>query len=145
MQQPHAQGEIERRYRMLLIIWAAMLMNISLLALVGYFARPEVPADGGGNNFIFLLVLMLMGITTVVLSFILKKTLLTRAESGQKLDSVQVAYVVAFALCESAALFGLVALFATGALYSYIMFIVGAIGIMLHMPHRDHLLAASYK
>jgi len=143
MQQRNAQGAVEKRYRVLLIIWAAMLMNISLLALVGYFARPEAPADDAGG--IVLMVLLLLGLTTVALSFILKKVLLARGESGQKLDSVQVAYVVAFALCESAALFGLVALFVTGNLYSYIGFIVGAVGIMLHIPRRNHLLAASYK
>ena len=145
MQQRNAQGAVEKRYRVLLIIWAAMLMNISLLALVGYFARPEAPADDSGGSGGIILMVLLLGVTTVALSYILKKTFLARAESGQKLDSVQVAYVVAFALCESAALFGLVALFVTGNLYSYIGFIVGAIGIMLHMPRRDHLLAASYK
>ena len=146
MQKQSAQGEVEKRYRILLIIWAAMLVNISLFALVGYFARPEAFAgDEGGSSTVVLMVLMLMSVTTLALSFILKKALLARAESGQKLDSVQVAYVVAFALCESAAILGLVGLFATGNIYSYIMFIVGAIGIMMHMPRRDHLLAASYK
>lgn len=145
MQQQSAQGAVEKRYRVLLIIWAAMLMNIGLFALVSYFAQPGALADDGGNNFTLLLVLTLMGLTTVALSFILKKALLARAESGQKLDSVQVAYVVAFALCESAAIFGMVALFATGEFSSYIMFIIAAVGILLHMPRRDHLLAASYK
>ena len=39
----------------------------------------------------------------------------------------------------------LLAYFATATPYYYIFFIVSAVGILLHMPRRDQLLAASYK
>ena len=144
-QEQGAQDEVANRYRILMIIWAAFLMSVGVYVVVGYFARPEVPAEDGESNTVFLMVSILLGISLIAVSFILKNKFLTQAADRQRLDSVQIAYVLAFALCEAAATFGFVALFVTGEFYSYILFIIAAIGIALHMPRRDHLLAASYK
>jgi hypothetical protein len=53
--------------------------------------------------------------------------------------------IVAVGLCESVGLFGLMVYFVTTTPYYYVFFIVSVIGILLHMPRRDQLLAASYK
>ncbi|HVF86233.1 MAG TPA: hypothetical protein VM866_01525 [Pyrinomonadaceae bacterium] len=145
MQQQSTQGEVEKRYRILLIIWAAILLKVGILAVVSHFAKPDALAEDGESHTVLLMVLLLLGISSIVMSFIVKNMILARAANRRRLDSVQVAYVVAFALCETAALFGVVGLFATGESFSYIMFVVGAVGLMLHLPRRDHLLAAAYK
>jgi hypothetical protein len=53
--------------------------------------------------------------------------------------------IIAVALCEAVGLFGMMVFFTTASPYYYFFFIVSVIGILLHMPRRDQLLAASYK
>jgi len=143
MQQPPAQQSVEARHRVLLIIWGACLASIVMYILLAYFARPAATAGGGDNSLVIIIVLMMAGVSMVALSFIIKNGLLAQAVSRQRINSVQVAYIVAFALCESAALMGLVATFITAEAYSFLLFVIGAVGLLLHMPRRDHLLAAS--
>jgi hypothetical protein len=56
---------------------------------------------------------------------------------------VQVAYVVAFAFCEASALLGLVDHYLTGSNYYRLGFALGLLGIILHFPRKNYLLAAS--
>ncbi|HEV2764372.1 MAG TPA: hypothetical protein VGV38_15435, partial [Pyrinomonadaceae bacterium] len=70
---------------------------------------------------------------------------LLKATREQRPDLTLTAYVVAFALAESAALFGLIALFVTGSTYSYLLLALGFFGVLLHRPGRDHFAAATYK
>ncbi|MBA3715524.1 MAG: hypothetical protein H0W76_24215 [Pyrinomonadaceae bacterium] len=144
MQQTPAQQSVEARHHVLLIMWGAFLASIVIYFLVAYFVRPAGMGDGGGdNNLVIIIVLMMAGVSMVVLSFVIKNGLLAQAASRQRINSVQVAYIVAFALCESAALMGLVATFITAEAYSFLLFVIGAVGLLLHMPRRDHLLAAA--
>ncbi len=146
MQHNPAQRSIEERHRVLLIMWGAFLASIVMYILVAYFFRPAGTGGGGDdNNLVVIIVLMMAGVSLVAVSFIIKNGLLAQAVSRQRIDSVQVAYIVAFALCESAALMGLVATFITAEAYSFLLFVIGAVGLLLHMPRRDHLLAASFK
>ncbi len=146
MQHNPAQQTVDARHRVLLIMWGAFLASIVMYILVAYFIRPAGTGDGSGdNNLVVIIVLMMAGVSMVAVSFIIKNGLLAQAVSRQRIDSVQVAYIVAFALCESAALMGLVATFITAEAYSFLLFVIGAVGLLLHMPRRDHLLAASFK
>ena len=142
MQQPPAQQSVEARHRVLFIIWGAFLVSIVMYILLAYFVRPAATA-GGDSSLVIIIVLMMAGVSMVALSFVIKNGLLAQAVSRQRIDSVQVAYIVAFALCESAVLMGLVAIFVTAEAYSFLLFVIGAGGLLLHMPRRDHLLAAS--
>ncbi len=127
-------------------MWGAFLASIVMYILVAYFFRPAGTGGGGDdNNLVVIIVLMMAGVSMVAVSFIIKNGLLAQAVSRQRIDSVQVAYIVAFALCEAAALMGLVATFITTEAYSFLLFVIGAVGLLLHMPRRDHLLAASFK
>jgi hypothetical protein len=91
------------------------------------------------------MVLIGVGFANVVLSFILKKFLLAKSLAQQDLKLVQQAYIVALALCESAALLGLLVHFLTGSVYYYAAFAIGVIGMLLHFPKKQHLLDATFK
>ena len=147
MQQTPAQQSVEARHRVLLIMWGAFLASIVMYILVAHFVRPAGTGDGDGgdNNLVIIIVLIMAGVSMVAVSFIIKNSLLAQAVSRQRINSVQVAYIVAFALCESAALLGLFAVFVTTEAYSFLLFVIGAVGLLLHIPRRDHLLAASFK
>ena len=145
MQQPSAQTSVDARHRVLLILWAVFLISIVLYIAVAYFVGPTArDVDGsGGNNFVLLLVFMLLGVFMVALSFIMKNSFLAQAASQRRPDLAQIAYIIAFALSEAAGIFGLVTLLVTGNSYGYLLFVIGAVSLLLHMPRRNHLLAAA--
>jgi F0F1-type ATP synthase membrane subunit c/vacuolar-type H+-ATPase subunit K len=89
--------------------------------------------------------LLALGLTTLALSFVLKRRFLANAINMQRPEMVQTALIVAWALCEVTALFGLVVFFVTGSSAYYIFFIFGALGVLLHFPRRNDLLAATFK
>jgi F0F1-type ATP synthase membrane subunit c/vacuolar-type H+-ATPase subunit K len=129
------QAQSGARYRGLIIIWGAQIASQVLLFLL---ARLAV-ADREGGDQTLLLVLAAVGLSTASLSFVLKPTMLARAAQQRRPEMVTTAYILAFALCESCALFGLVARFATGARESFYFFIPSALGLLLHFPRRRHL------
>ncbi len=145
MQQQSAQTSIDARHRVLLILWAVFLISLVFYILVAYFVGPTAGdgGDGGDNDFVLLLVFMLLGVFMAALSFIMKNSFLAQAASQRRPDLAQIAYIIAFALSEAAGIFGLVTLLVTGNPYGYLLFVIGAVSLLLHMPRRNHLLAAA--
>jgi hypothetical protein len=129
---------IEARHRTILILWFAMVMSVSMLLVLTRF----IPGSENGDAKLSL-ILNSAGIVPLGLSFLLKQRILEQAVTQQRLDSVQVAYVLAFALCEMAALLGFLDHFLVGSRYYYIGFLFGGLGLLLHFPRKQHLLDAS--
>ena len=123
------------RRRGLLLIWGAQLMSIALFLLLTQVV--EVPAREGDNS-VLLLALGLTGLSAFGLSFVVRAKLLAQSAVQNRPDLATTAYVLAFALCESSALFGLVAHFVTGARESLYFFVPAALGLLLHFPRRGH-------
>jgi hypothetical protein len=133
---------VDARYRVMLILWFAILMSVGIFFLIAQVVeRP--PAEGSRQT--FLLMIAAVAGLNILFSFVIKHRLFAQAVTRQRPDLVQNAMIVAVALCETCALFGLMAYFTTGTPYYYIFFIVSVVGILLHFPRRDQLLAASYK
>ena len=134
------QPNIALRYRTLMTVWFAMCMSLVMYLVFIHFAAATAAA-----NRRLTLALICFSVVPMSLSFLLKQIMLARSVERQKLESVQQAYVVAWALCEVSALLGLLDHFATGSNYYYVAFAVAGLGILLHFPQRKHLLAASYQ
>lgn len=135
------QPDIDARYRTLLILWFAICMSV-LMFLVVIYLSPVVVA--GNRN--LTLALNSVGMVPVALSFLIKQKALAKSVETQRLDLVQSAYIVAFALCESSALFGLINHFTTGSRYYYFAFAIAGLGLVLHFPQKQDLMnASSYK
>ena len=132
------QPNIDPRYRMLLILWFAICMSVLIFLVVINFT--PVPAAANRQ---LTLVLNSVGIVPVALSFLLKQRALVKSVETQRLDLVQSAYVLSFALCESSALLGVVDHFTTGSRYSYFAFVIAGLGLLLHFPQRKNLVNAS--
>jgi F0F1-type ATP synthase membrane subunit c/vacuolar-type H+-ATPase subunit K len=144
-------SNIEPQYRMLTIIWAAFLMSQFMLLVVIYLAKPEIfhfdfakPLLGGENSFL-IMALAFAGISTFLMSFVLKSKFIKQAIDTQNAGMVQMAMIIGCALCESTMLFGLALAFACGYQYFFLWFALGILGIILHFPRRANLIAASYK
>jgi hypothetical protein len=88
-------------------------------------------------------VLNSLGIMPVALSFLLEQKLFAKSIATQRLDLVQSAYVLSFALSETSALFGLVDHFITGSRYYFFGFAIGGLGLLLHFPLKQNLVNAS--
>jgi len=63
----------------------------------------------------------------------------------QRVRLVQQAYIVAWAITETAALVGLLLFFLNGNRYYYVLFVIAAAGMLLHFPRREHVINASFK
>ena len=140
--QPTNQVNVDGRYRILLILWFAILMAVGILFFI-VMLIPRPPADQSGDLFFWLLAAL--AVSLLIASFVVKSKMLAQSVRDQRQEMVQSALIIALALCEVVGLFGMLAYFITTSPYYYIFFILGAIGILLHMPRRDQLLAASYK
>lgn len=131
----------ERRYRTLTIIGRVILMNVFLLYALANLVGPERSQLPENRPLTFMLTAA--GLFTVAISYFVRRMLLARAieqQSGQALSS---AYIVSFALCEAAALFGFLLRFMTNQhIYSTLLFAIGAIGVWLNQPRRDDVLNA---
>lgn len=135
------QPDIEARYRTLLILWFAICVSVLLFLVLTHLS----PAAAVENRKLAL-VLNSLGVVPVALSFLFKQRTLARSVETQRLDLVQSAYVLSFALCESSALLGLMDHFLTGSGYHYFAFAIAGLGMLLHFPQKRNLMnAASYK
>jgi F0F1-type ATP synthase membrane subunit c/vacuolar-type H+-ATPase subunit K len=142
---PINQGQkginVDARYRTMLIIWFAILMSVGMIFFVTPIIQP--PPDEQGDKTL-LWIFAALSVLPFLLSFVLKGRLLAQAVKGQRPELVQSAMILALALCEAVSLFGMMAYLTTGTRYYYIFFIISVVGILLHMPRRNQLLAASY-
>jgi hypothetical protein len=81
----------------------------------------------------------------VLVSFVIKSKLLSRAIEQRQPGMVQQAYVVAWAVNEVAALLGVLDHFGTGNRYYYVQILIAACGLLLHFPRREHVMNAAFK
>ena len=139
---PNDPQTVEVRIRSIRMLWFAMLLSICFYYFFTYF-------KGRSENLIanpsLSLALLGAGISTTLISFLIKAKLLTKAIEQQNLGMVQQAYIVTFAISEVAALLGLLDFFATSDRYYYVLFIVAACGLLLHFPRREHVVNAAFK
>lgn len=150
MQQINENRNVEQAYRTMVVVWFALLNSQLLLLVVLYFAKPDVfkfdfSKSLLGENTAMTIVLAVLGVSAFLLSFVLRRKFINRAISEQKLEFVQTAMIIGCALCEAVSLFGLVLAFSQSYQYFFLWFALGILGIIVHFPRRENLIAASYK
>jgi hypothetical protein len=135
-----AQLNIEQRMRTVRILWFGLLASVAMYYLFTILAgRPENLA----RNDMLSLALLIGGVSTVLVSFLIKKKLVNQAIEQRQALHVQQGYLVAWVICEMAALLGLLDFFLTSHPHYYVLFIVAALGDLLHFPRREHFEQAS--
>ena len=143
LDQNDAQATVAVRLRTLLILWCAIFLSIPVYYV--FSVVTAAPVGDANQNGTLTIILTAAGLLSVVVSHIVKQKYLNQAVARQSIALVHVGYVVGFAVTEVAALLGLLDHFVTGNRYYYVLFIIAAMGMALHFPRRDHLLAACYK
>lgn len=138
-------------YKTLLMIWFALLFSQATLLIAVYFAKPEVFRFDFSRPFFFgetpvlPLAFALLALVNFGLSFFMKKRAFAQAVEKQQLSYVQTGLILAFAFCESISLIGVVLAIAFAYQYFFLWIAFGVLGIILHFPRRDDVIAASYK
>jgi len=144
------KSNVEGQYQTLAIIWFSLLVSQFMFLVVLFFAKREIynfdfSKSPLGENPMIIVVFAVLGLSMFLISFVLRKKFLDQATGEQKPALVQTALVVGCALCEATTLFGLVLAFAFDYQFFFLWFALGILGIILHFPKRDNLIAASYK
>ena len=134
------EARVEARHKVFLILWFALFVSVMLLLVLVL-----VTGSKGTPNPTLSYALLGVGLMTVVVSFLLKQQLVNKAINNHDIAALQSAHIVSLALCESAALFGVVDRFVTASQTSWFLFAISGLGILLHFPKKDHIRAVSYK
>ncbi len=141
---------IEQSYKLLIMIWFALLFSQVMFLAVVFFAKPEVfRFDFNkpllGENSAIVLAFAALAITNFGLSFVMKKRSYEQASAEQKIAYVQTGLILACAFCEAISLLGIILAFAFSYQYFFLWLALGILGILLHFPRRDDVIAAGYK
>jgi F0F1-type ATP synthase membrane subunit c/vacuolar-type H+-ATPase subunit K len=133
-----AEAKVAARYRVFLVLWMAILTSVVL-----FLALALAVAGTGVANPMLSYSLLGIGLIVVIVSVLLKQRLVKQAIEKREIQSLQSAYIIGMALCESAALFGLLDHFVTGSNICWFTFLFAATGMLLHFPKKDHLRAVA--
>ena len=135
-----AQMDIDQRIGRVRTIWLALLITVGLYYGLTVFTEKSENIE---PNDTLSLALLIAGVATVLVSFLVKHKLISRAIDQRQVLQVQQGYIVAWAMSEVAALLGLLDFFTTSHPHYYVLFIVAAVGELLHFPRREHFEHAS--
>ena len=139
MQNPQQiEAKTEARHRIILMIWFSLLMSISIFFVITIM----IPGNTAEPNTTLSFALIGLAFMVVAASVLIKQRIVQRATEKRDAATLQTGYVLSFALCESAAIWGLVDHFVTGSSYYYFSFALAVLGMLLHFPKKDHVRAA---
>ncbi len=140
------EDNLDKRYQTLVVLWFALLMSIGMYFLFSLFILSPVSNEARNpSRSLLIVVLTALGTFLVIVSFAVKARLFERSVERQDVSLVQKGLVIACAMCEVAALLGLLEHYIIGNREYYLLFLIAAAGTAFHFPRRSQLEAASYK
>jgi hypothetical protein len=137
----NAPANVESQYRTMMILWFAFLSSIVMYFVISLV----IPATAEPSNKLLTILFSAIATFLVVVSFAVKKKFLSQAVDEQKIALVNKAFILAAALCEAAALVGLLDLFIARDRYYFALIAFSFLGLLLHVPKRTHLESANFK
>ena len=146
MNRPTTSAGLDVQLRTLRILWGSFLVCVGLFVLVTRLTRTaDLPAKVSGGIDPLLYVLAIAALVLVAVSFVVRGFFYGRAAQHQQPMLVQGGFILAMALCEAGVLMGLVGVFVTRNDAAYLLFALGALGMLLHFPRREQVEAAYQK
>jgi hypothetical protein len=135
------EAKIDLRLRTMRTLWLALFASVPLYYVFTLFGKAVQEAPNPRLS----LGLAAAGMLSIISSFPIKQKFLAQSVERQEMARVQTGYIAGLAVCEVAAILGLLDHFLTGNRYYYLLFIAAGLGELLHVPRRRHLQEASYK
>lgn len=138
---------IHVEYKTLVVIWFSLLASQIVFLGFVYYIRPELFSFDPSRSILgdaplVTVVFGAIALLFLILSFVLSRQHMRRAEQDKDAGCVQTGLVLGCALAEVPSLLGLVLALAFSHPYFYLWIIVGVVGILLHFPRRGNLDAA---
>ena len=140
--------ELDKRFLILKIIWFAMLMSLAVYLLLGLYAGskfgPLMEEDTFGMVRIFLYIVSF--ITLIAIRYVRKLFGAGKGQYGQSgqilqrstFQSYMAATVVALAMSESIAIYGVVLFFlGKNQRDLYLLVVISAVSMFMYRPRRD--------
>ena len=127
------QESPEAEHRSAVILWAAMLFAVVMYYVVIRTVQP----DQATENPTVVRILLVFAVICALASFVVKNMLLARARTMNKPALRRIGLILALALSEAAAIYGVAVWFMTGWPRSYIFLLIGGAAIVLHYPARE--------
>ena len=131
--QNNPQANIELRIRTMRMVWIAMFFSLGGLVVLTILQKRSEDIT---PNPTLSLILLLIGASTTLISFLIRSRLLSRAVDQQQVMLVQQAYIVGWAINEVTAMLGVIDFFVTGHRHYYVLLIISALGLLLQFPRR---------
>lgn len=141
MSQDKSSINIAARYRVLLIIWFAILTSVGILFVLTLF----IPREVANESKILQIILGAVGGFLAAFSIVAKQKMLKQAVEKQQPRLVNTGYILAFVLTETVSIFALLMYMLTPGRDYYVLFILSALFMFVHFPRRQHLTAATFK
>ena len=121
-------------------LWLGLMISVVMYFVFTIFVgKPSTAAP----NKVLSLAFLAVGMLVTIASLLVKQVILSRSVAQQKVDMVQQAYIVAWALCEVSALLGMLDFFVTANRYYYLPFVIALFGDLINFPRRQDVEAAS--
>lgn len=139
--QNNSQQDLDLRVRTMRTLWLALMASVGMYLLFTLIVGR--PANLQSNS---TLSLALLGVTVLItlLSFFVRKWLVSKAVARRQVPMVQQAYIATWALAEIGGLLGMLDFFATSDRYYYVFFLIAVGAQLLHFPRREDVVNASY-
>jgi len=142
MNQNNSQANIELRLRTTRMVWISMFFSLGGFVVITILQKRSEDIT---PNPTLSLILLLAGVSTTLISFLIRSKLLSRAVDQQQVALVQQAYIVGWAVNEVTALLGVIDFFVTGHRHYYILLIISALGLLIQFPRREPVTNAAFK
>lgn len=130
-QEPSKAGD--NQYRQQLVIWLALVMSLVMYFVILRLVPPPVTEAVPG----LVTGLMVGAIGLVAFSFLVRNRMVARGDTEGAPRQPPAPMIVPLAMCEAAALFGVVVWFVAGTAEAYYFLLLGGIGMLLHYPKRE--------
>ena len=132
-------ANIDAVYRTMVKVWIVMLVAtilfFSMTVIIGQYASRTTGLDS--PFFVYLTVGL--GLFYFSLSFTYSRRYRKKAIEQRSLRLALVALLLTLGMCEVTSLFGVVLFFATRSRYYFLLFVLGVLGLVLHVPKKAHL------
>ena len=140
--QNNPQTSIDLRIRTMRMVWFCLLLSVGSYYVLTLIADRKEDLEPNPNLSI---ALICIGVAAVLVSFLIKSRLLSKAMEQQDVGMVQQAYVMAWAITEVAALLSVLDFFLANDRYYYALLIIALLGLLFHFPRREVVVNAAFK
>lgn len=141
---------VSELYRVMFIVWGAILFSQFVLAVFAYTTKPQLlyvdlskPILGADPTAI--VIMGLIAVSMLAASFLVRNALIAVAIKSRDTKKLQSAYIVGMAMAESISLIGIVAAIVFEYQYFAVFFLIAIVAILLHRPKMTSVLAATFE